>query len=73
MGGFIVVDKVGEFVAWAADAEVAVKRMRTEADGEFVYRCSDDVLIASKLRKVMTSPPDRSGGRPFPYLPDHLG
>ena len=73
MTGFIVVDAEGEFLAWASDPEVAVKRMRTVDDGEFVYRCVDDELIASKRRQSIAVPLHDHPGRALPFLPDYFG
>lgn len=71
--GFIVLDAEGEFLAWSSEPEVAVRRMRTEDDAEFVYRCSDDELIASKRRRRMMPPPSDHPGRAHPFLPDWFG
>lgn len=61
--GFVVVDKDGEFLAWAAHIEVAIHRMLEMPEGDRVYRGSDDALLARKAsRPTMPWYDRRSGG-----------
>ncbi len=46
--GYVVLDKAGEFVAWAEHPEVAKRRLDADDTGHHVLRCSDDALIAKK-------------------------
>ena len=44
--GYLVLDRAGEFVAWAAHIEVAFSRMRGDPLAHTVERCSDGVMMA---------------------------
>ncbi len=58
MSGFILLDKAGEFVAWAAFAEVALYRFRTVHDSAVcVIRASDGALITSRSLRYSVPKP----------------
>lgn len=60
--GFVVVDKDGEFLAWAAHVEVAVHRMLEMPEGDRVYRGSDNALLARKVARPTMPWHDRRTG-----------
>jgi hypothetical protein len=46
----VVLDKDGEFIAWAEHIEVATARLRATDDAHSVERCADGALMAGKQR-----------------------
>jgi hypothetical protein len=49
--GHVILDKNGEFLAWAAHLEVAIARFRGDPLAHRVERCSDGVAMYGRPRK----------------------